>query len=60
MIVDVDETGGEDKPFCVDDAVFVFGLEIPDSRDAVSHNADVSFAERLTCPVGDSGIENDC
>jgi hypothetical protein len=61
MIMNVDETGSEDKAFCIDDAVFMLGLEIPDLRDAISHDADVGFAERLPCAVGDLSVhDNRC
>src|SRR6267143_4542402 len=59
MIMNVDETGCEDKAFCIDDAVFMFGLEIPELRDAVSHDADAGFAERLPSAVGDPRVEDD-
>jgi hypothetical protein len=39
----------------------MLGLEIPDLRDAISHDADVGFAERLPCAVGDLSVhDNRC
>jgi hypothetical protein len=60
VIVDVDEAGGEDEAFCVDDLVAGLGLEIcGDGDDAVAGDADVEFAEWGAGAVGDLGVADE-
>jgi hypothetical protein len=60
VIVDVDEAGGEDEAFGVDDLVAGLRLEIGgDGDDAVAGDADVEFAERGAGAVGDLGVEDE-
>lgn len=60
MIVNVDEAGGEDESFCVDDLVAGLGLEIcADGYDAIAGDANVRLAERGTGAVGDLGVEDE-
>jgi hypothetical protein len=60
VIVDVDEAGGEDEAFGVDDLVAGLRLEIgSDGYDAVAGDANVEFAERRAGAVGDLGVEDE-
>ena len=59
VIVDIDEAGGEDEAFGVDDSFVGLRLEIGgDGDDAVAGDADVEFAERGAGAVGDFGMED--
>jgi hypothetical protein len=60
MIVNVDEAGGEDESFCVDDLVAGLGLEIcAGGDDVIAGDADVRLAERGAGAVGDLGVEDE-
>jgi hypothetical protein len=60
VIVDVDEAGGEDETFCVNDLVAGLRLEIGgDGDDAVTGDADIEFAERGAGTIGDLGVNDE-
>jgi hypothetical protein len=60
VIVDVDETWGENEAFGVDDLVAGLGLEIRgDGDDVVAGDAYVEFAERGAGAIGDLGVEDE-
>jgi hypothetical protein len=60
VIVDVDEAGGDDEAFGVDDFFIGQGFEMGgDGCDAVAGNANVRFAERRTGAVGDFGVDDE-
>ena len=58
--MDVDEAGGEDEAFGVDD--FFIGLRFEvggDGEDAVAGDADAEFTEWGASAVGDLGVEDE-
>jgi hypothetical protein len=58
--MDVDEAGGDDEAFGVDDLFAGLRLEVgSDGGDAVAANADVEFVERGAGAVGDLGVEDE-
>jgi hypothetical protein len=60
VVVNIDEAGGEDQPFGVDD--FFIGLRFEvggDGEDAVAGDSDAEFAEWGTSAVGDLGVEDE-
>ena len=60
VIVDVDEAGGEDETFGVDDLFAGLRFEIcGDGGDAVARDADVGFAKRGAGAVGDFGVDDE-
>jgi hypothetical protein len=60
VIVDVDEAGGEDEAFGVDDFFIGLRLEVgSDGSDAVADDADIEFAQRGAGAVGDLGVKDE-
>ncbi len=60
VIVDVDEAGGEDEAFGVDDSFIGLRFEVGgDGEDAVAGDADAEFAEWGASAVGDLGVEDE-
>src|SRR5262249_36653942 len=58
VIVNVDEAGGEDKAFGVQNLFGFGGFEVADSGDVRTSDAEVRFAERNAGTVGDLGIDD--
>jgi hypothetical protein len=59
VVVNIDETGSEDKAVGVDGRLVFFGLEFADADDVAENDADVGSVNRGACTVGDACVDDE-
>src|SRR5271169_6243136 len=59
MIVNIDESWGQDEALCVNDRLVLFRRELSNTHDVVESDADVRLVERSAGAVGELRVHDE-